>query len=322
MRTRASLSREARSIVLRHCGEDGLTLSTRPGLHLMRFGWKSLPLVSTQFPCMALVLQGIKSVEFGGGHLEYGPGQYLLASVDVPAVSRIVNASKTRPLLAVAVQIDFAELKEAIQRCKALPAASARSGLTVFEADVEIYDAMVRLLRLLDTPEHAKALGQLLRQELLYRLLTGVAGSRLLEVCRSASPSHHIAEAITWIRNHFAEGHLVGEVAHRVGMSPSSFHQHFKAVTGMTPIQYQRRIRLQEARKSLLFDSIDIGEASFRVGYQSHSQFSKDYRRYFGRLPKDDVAEYVRSGVSIDTYRPATPSRVNRSVTGATAADS
>ena len=102
---------------------------------------------------------------------------------------------------------------------------------------------------------------------------------------------------------------MVGELAHHVGMSPSSFHQHFKATTGMTPIQYQRRIRLQEARKSLLFDSIDIGEASFRVGYQSHSQFSKDYRRYFGRLPKDDVIAHTRHGLSIEAYTPFTTSR-------------
>ena len=100
---------------------------------------------------------------------------------------------------------------------------------------------------------------------------------------------------------------MVAELAHHVGMSPSSFHQHFRALTGMTPIHYQKRIRLQEARKSLLFDSIDIGEASFRVGYQSHSQFSKDYRRYFGRLPKDDVRAYDRKEVSVEAYTPEMP---------------
>ncbi len=157
---------------MRHCGPDRLSMSALPGLHLMRFGWRSLPLVATQFPCMALVFQGIKSIKFGRMQLEYGPGQYLLASIDIPAVSRIVNASKTLPLLAVAVQIDFAELKEVIQRCETLPQASSQSGLTVFDADAEILDAVVRLLRLLDTPEHAKPLGPLIRQELLYRLLT------------------------------------------------------------------------------------------------------------------------------------------------------
>lgn len=253
---------------------------------------------------MAIVLQGTKSVEFGKTQLKYGTGQYLLASIDLPATSKIVNASKMHPLLAVAVQIDFTELKEVIQRCDTLPQLSSQSGVTVFEADAELLEAVVRLLRLLDTPEHARPLASLVRQEILYRLISGPSGSRLLEICRKGAPSNRIAEATVWIQEHFAEGFMVGELAHQMGMSPSSFHQHFKIVTGMTPIQYQRRIRLQEARKSLLLDSIDIGEASFRVGYQSHSQFSKDYRRYFGRLPKDDIFTHSRDGISIEAYTP------------------
>jgi AraC-like DNA-binding protein len=279
-------------------------MSVMPGVHLMRFGWTSLPLVATQFPCMAMVLQGTKSVEFGETHLEYGARQYLLASIDVPATSRIVNASKTHPLLAVAVQIDFAELREVIQRCEVLPRLSPQPGMTVFEADLELLETVVRLLRLLDTPEHARPLAPLVRQEILYRLLSGPSGARLLEICRNGSPSNRIAEATVWLQKHFAEGFLVEELAHHLGMSPSSFHQHFKAVTGMTPIQYQKRIRLHESRRSLLLDSIDIGEASFRVGYQSHSQFSKDYRQYFGRLPKEDVVAHSNNRVSIEAYIP------------------
>jgi AraC-like DNA-binding protein len=282
-------------------------MSAMPGVHLLRFRWTSLPLISTQFPCMALVLQGAKSVEFGGRHLEYGTGQYLLASVDVPAASRIVNASKTHPLLAVAVQIDFVELKEAIQRCDMAPQSSPQSALKVFDVDIDLLEAVVRLLRLLDRPEHARTLAPLVRQEIFYHLLSGTSGSRLLEICRSGSPSSRIADAITWLRKHFAEGFLVAELAHHVGMSPSSFHQHFRAVTGMTPIHYQKRIRLQEARKSLLLDLIDVGEASFRVGYQSHSQFSKDYRQYFGCLPKDDVRAHSRKEYSIEAYTPEIP---------------
>ena len=279
-------------------------MSAMPGVHLMRFGWRSLPLVSTQFPCMALVLQGTKSVEFGGQHLEYGAGQYLLVSVDVPAASRIVNASKTHPLLAIAVEIDFAELKEVIQRCDVLQQLSPQSAITVFDAGIELLEAVVRLLRLLDRPEEVRPLAPLVRQEIFYRLLSGASGSRLLEICRNGSPSSRIADAIAWLRKHFAEGFIVPDLARHVGMSPASFHQHFKAVTGMTPIHYQKRIRLQEARKSLLLDSIDIGEASFRVGYQSHSQFSKDYRQYFGRLPKDDVRAHSRKEHSIEAYTP------------------
>lgn len=280
-------------------------MSVMPGVHLMRFGWSSRPLVSTQFPCMALVIQGTKSVEFGEQHLEYGAGQYLLTSIDVPATSRIVNASKTHPLLAVGIQLNFAELNEVIQRCEVLPRLNPQPGITIFDADTELLESVVRLLRLLDTPQHVKALAPLMRQEILYRLLAGPSGSRLLEICRNGSPSNRIAEATEWIKKHFTEGFMVGALAHQVGMSPTSFHQHFKAVTGMTPIQYQRRIRLQEARKSLLVESLNIGEVSVRVGYESHSQFSKDYRQYFGRLPKDDIFEHLSNGASIEAYVPA-----------------
>ena len=169
---------------------------------------------------------------------------------------------------------------------------------------MELLEAILRLLRLLDTPEHAKALTPLIRQEILYRLLSGPSGSRLLEISRRDSPSNRIAKALDWLRKYFAEGFMVEELARQAGMSPSSFHQHFRYVTGMTPIQYQKRIRLQEARRILLVDSLDIGEAGFRVGYQSHSQFSKDYRQYFGRLPKDDIAVHATSGIPFTAYLP------------------
>jgi AraC-like DNA-binding protein len=251
---------------------------------------------------MALVVQGVKSVEFGAVGLEYGAGQYVLTSLDVPATSRIVKASQRQPLLAVGVDIHSAELHAVIGRCDVLPRRVPQPGITVFDADLELVEAVVRLLRLLDTPQHAGPLAPLVRQEILYRLLAGPSGSRLLEICRDGSPSNRIAAATTWIREHYAEGFLVAELARQVGMSPTSLHQHFKAATGMTPIQYQRGIRLQEARRCLLMESIAIGEASLRAGYESHSQFSKDYRRYFGRLPKDDVTAYEHGAISIQGY--------------------
>lgn len=284
-------------------------MSEMPGLHLMRFGWRSLPLIAQQSPCMALVLQGAKSVEFGQKQLVYRAGEYLLASMDVPATSRIVSGSTARPLLAIGMDIDFGELNGVIQHCDALPLSSSQPGMSVLKADADLLEPIVRLLRLLDTPQHVRPLAALTRQEILYRLLSGPAGSRLLQISRSGSPSNRIAEATAWIRGHFADGFMVEEVAHHVGMSPSSFHQHFRTATGMTPIQYQRCIRLQEARKTLLFESVDIGEACFRVGYQSHSQFSKDYRRYFGRLPKHDLIAHSRSEFSIEAYTPEAAAR-------------
>jgi AraC-like DNA-binding protein len=258
---------------------------------------------------MAMVIQGGKSLDFGCTHLEYGAGQYLLASIGMPVTSRIVEASRKHPLLALGIEIDFAELRQVMRDCETLPPAASQPGVNVFQADWELVEAIVRLLRLLDTPAHAKPLAPLIRQEILYRLLSGPSGSRLLEISRRDSPSNRVAKALDWLREHFAEGLMVGELAHHAGMSPSSFHQHFKAVTGMTPIQYQKRIRLHEARRILLLDSLDVGEASFRVGYQSHSQFSKDYRQYFGRLPKIDIAAYANGGVPFAAYLPETATR-------------
>ena len=189
-----------------------------------------------------------------------------------------------------------------IRRCAVLPAARPQSAIDVFDADVALWEAVVRMLRLLDTPEHATALAPLIRQEILYRLLSGPSGTRLLEISRHNSPSHRIARALRWLQKQFAKAFMVNDLARRVGMSPSSFHQHFKAMTGMTPIQYQRRIRLHEARKLLLADSLSIGEASYRVGYQSPSQFTKDYRRCFSRLPKDDIQAHAVERVTFSRY--------------------
>ncbi|MDX6458018.1 MAG: hypothetical protein QOE55_1715 [Acidobacteriaceae bacterium] len=299
-----SLWREARAILLRHAEEDRLSTPVLPGLHLMRFGWSSLPVVGMQSPCITLVIQGAKSLDFGPTHLEYGAGKYLLTPIDMPVTCRIVSATSKNPLLAVAIEIDFEELKQLVHRCDTLPSSSPQPGIKVFETDSDLLEAVVRLLRLLDTPEHGKALAPLIRQEILYRLLSGPSGSRLLEVARHDSPSNRVARALSWLQKHFSRAFMVEELAHHVGMSPSSFHQHFKAVTAMTPIQYQKRIRLHEARRILLMDSLDIGEASFRVGYQSHSQFTKDYRQYFGRLPKDDVIAHAEGGIPFAAYSP------------------
>jgi len=200
MRPPRLLWREAQAILLRHAIEDRLCASVLPGLHLMRFGWASRPLVSMYSPCMALVIQGAKSLDFGATHLEYGAGQYLLTSIDMPVTSRIVSATGRCPLLAMGIEIDFAELEQVIRRCDTLPPSQSQPGISVFEADTDLLEAIVRLLRLLDTPEHARALTPLIQQEILYRLISGPAGSRLLEISRHDSPSNRVAKALGWIQ--------------------------------------------------------------------------------------------------------------------------
>ena len=256
------------------------------------------------FPCIPLVVQGTKSVEYGATHLQYGAGQFLLTSIDMPVTSRIVSATGRSPLLAAGIRIDFAELRQVIRRCGPLPRAGTQPGAGVLDTGPDLLESVVRLLRLLDTPEHARALAPLIQQEILYRLLSGPSCSRLIEISRHDSPSHRVARALATLREQFAKGIMVEDLARHTGMSPSSFHQHFRAATGMTPIQYQKRIRLHEARRILLVDSLDIGETSFRAGYQSPSQFSKDYRQYFGRLPKDDVPAHANGNNSFAAYSP------------------
>jgi hypothetical protein len=148
-----SLWREARAILLRHAEEDRLSTPVLPGLHLMRFGWSSLPVVGMQSPCITLVIQGAKSLDFGPTHLEYGAGKYLLTPIDMPVTCRIVSATSKNPLLAVAIEIDFEELKQLVHRCDTLPSSSPQPGIKVFETDSDLLEAVVRLLRLLDTPD-------------------------------------------------------------------------------------------------------------------------------------------------------------------------
>lgn len=271
----------------------------------MRFSWPSQPLVNVQSPSMAVVLQGAKCVSFAGSNLTYKAGQYALAAIHLPAISRILEGSADRPLVAVVIDISFGELREVMKRCDHLPAVGSTRGVEVFDADCSLLESVIRLLRLLDTPPHIKPLAPLLRQEILYRLLAGPGGPRLIEICNHGSPASHVTEVTSWIRRNYAEDLRIEELADIAGMSVAAFHQHFKAITGMSPVQYQKSVRLQEGRRSLFLDNLDVHEASLRAGYHTASQFSRDYRAYFGRLPKADAFIYHRQGgAPIHAYSP------------------
>ena len=151
-------------------------------------------------------------------------------------------------------------------------------------------NAITRLVTLLDTPQDIAALSPLVLREITYRVLTGPQGARLRQIAAPGTPAQRIAGAISWLKDHFGEPIRIDDLAKRVGLSPSAFHQHFKAVTGLSPLQYQKRFRLQEARRLMLSDGLDAAEAAFSVGYESASQFGREYRRLFGSPPRQDVA--------------------------------
>ena len=249
------------------------------------------PVHSAQWPCFALIVQGAKCLEVGSDVYRYGVGDYLVVSLDLPVVSRVTDASPEAPYLGLGMKIDARQLKEVMGRLTSRPPAvpEAMRGVAVNTAPPELVDAALRLLRLLDHPEDIPAMAPLIEQEILYRLLTGPFGPRLEQIARAETAGNKVAQAIAWLRQNFARPMRVEELAAHVGMSDSSLHHHFKAVTAMTPMQYQKQLRLHEARRLMLTERMDVGTAGYSVGYQSPSQFSREYSRLYGVSPLRDV---------------------------------
>lgn len=245
------------------------------------------------WPCMAMVVQGSKSVTLGNEVYEYTPGSYLVVSLDLPVTSKVVRASTDIPYLGVGMAIKGERLAELFSRVhiprSAMVASDRDRGVAVHPVEPPLLDAMLRMVRLLDHPDDIPAMAPLIEQEILYRLLKGPYGPRLVRIAEADTPSNKIAKAVTWLRDHFDQPLRIDALAVHAGMSVSSLHHHFSAVTAMTPLQYQKRLRLNEARRLLLVERLDVGAAGYRVGYQSPSQFSREYARHYGLPPARDV---------------------------------
>lgn len=259
------------------------------GLHLTRTE-AAMEIRSVYRPSFCAVLQGGKISMLGERAFRYGAGQGLLASVDVPVTARIVDASPERPYLALAVEIDpvmVAEMLPALaQESGAEPAFAA---LHTDKLDETLIDPLGRLLRLLDQPRDIPVMAPLVKREIIWRLLNGSLGGMLRHVGLRDSQAARIGRATAWIRDHFSEPLRVPDLAEMAGMSLASFHRHFKAVTTLSPVQFQKLVRLQEARRMLL-ENHEVSAVGFAIGYESASHFSRDYRRQFGAPPGRDVA--------------------------------
>ncbi|CAN5219238.1 AraC family transcriptional regulator [soil metagenome] len=282
---------ELTAIVARFAATDGLYDTAIGGLFFSRQSAPTPYSHSAQWPCFALVLQGAKTLEVGADTFRYSLGDYLVVSLDLPVASRVTEASAERPYLGLGMAIDPARLKEVLARVGSLPPVGTNDmrGVAVNVAPPELLDASLRMLRLLDRPQDIAAMAPLLEQEILYRLLTGPLGPRLLQIATAETPSNRIAHAIDWLRDNFSRPLRIEDLAERVGMSVSSLHHHFKAVTAMTPIQFQKQLRLHEARRLMFVEHLDVGTAGFNVGYQSPSQFSREYSRLYGQSPLRDI---------------------------------
>jgi AraC-like DNA-binding protein len=264
-----------------------------PNLMLFRSDELNGTVCGVYEPCVALILQGSKRVGLGDDTIVYDTRRYLVASLDLPAMATILEATPQHPYLALVLRLDLHEITS-LMLSGPLPQMPQLThdgrAMATGEVTLPLLDAFRRMLDLLERPEHAPALGPLVQREILYRLLVGEAGSRLRQIATIDSQGHQIARAIGRLKTGYAEALRVEDLAREVRMSVSSFHHHFKALTAMSPLQYQKRLRLAEARRLMLAENLDASTAAYRVGYESPSQFSREYARQFGAPPTRDIA--------------------------------
>jgi AraC-like DNA-binding protein len=287
--------REIADIIARYAAGGSDYAAGMKSLYLKRQAEPTQFVHTAQWPCFGLVVQGAKRLQLGTETYNYAAGDYVLVSLDLPMSSCIVEASEDEPHLGMGLAIDPQHLKDVLGRfgnghtdAPAHPAVPER-GVVVAKASDDLLDATLRLLRLLDRPQDIPVMAPLLEQEVLYRLLVGPYGARLRQIALAESPSNKVAKAITWLRSNYASPLRIEDLADRVGMSESSLHHNFKTVTAMTPMQYQKQLRLHEARRLMLVERLDVGSAGYAVGYQSPSQFSREYARLYGQPPIRDV---------------------------------
>jgi AraC-like DNA-binding protein len=282
-----------------HAPHDGGFPLRLPGTHAIRFSrMSSEPMYATVGPCVCVVAQGAKAVMLGSEVLEYDAARMLVFAVDLPVSGQVTRASRTDPYLCFRLDLDSARVAELATRVypDGVPKAADNRGLYVGRATDGIVEAITRLLELMAHPEDAELLGPLVVDEILIRLLRTPIGARVAQIGQPKSGVPRIAAAVSWIRTHFAQPVTVEEMAASVHMSASSFHQRFKAVTSMSPLQYQKILRLHEARRLMLFQGMDASDACHRVGYLSASQFSREYSRLFGNAPIKDIARLRQEG--------------------------
>ncbi|WP_052889534.1 AraC family transcriptional regulator [Thermogemmatispora carboxidivorans] len=274
--------------IARAIPRDG-TVEPLEGLVLARLSSPSIPLPSVAEPSFCVIAQGRKEVLVERSRYEYDPFHYLLATVELPRFSRVIEASPEQPYLSLTLRLAPSQVTAVLLSAGYVPKRSSAHALNVSPLDERLLDAVVRLVRLLETPEEAPVLMPLVTQEIIYRLLVGEQGRRLCHLALQGGMPSEIASAVAHLRRHFAEPLRVESLARELGMSVSSLHHHFKAVTGLSPLQYLKQLRLQEARRLMLNEGLDATSTAFRVGYQDVSHFNRDYRSLFGQPPARDI---------------------------------
>ena len=276
----------------RHTPRDGMHACALPGVTLIRSSAPTMPMPSIYTPSVCLVTQGRKRAALGDRTFVYGMGDYLVAAVDLPIVGTVIEASAEAPYLCLQIDLDVAVLGElAIAHPQPGPVAQPGPGLMINNVSDALAGACGRLLSLLDDPGDIAALAPLAIREILYRLLTGPAADMMRHIALADGSLVRVSRAIGWIKDHYDQPLSIETLAAEAAMSSSALHAHFKAVTTMSPLQYRAQLRLQEARRLMVAEGAEAAQAGFRVGYESPSQFSREYRRCFGTAPAADAGK-------------------------------
>ena len=280
---------ELSALIDRHVVGTGICSTAMPHLSLIRADAPSTPTPAVYEASLCLIAQGSKRVSIGEHSVVYDAAHYLLVSVELPLVGHVLDASPERPYLCCKIDLDAAIPADLMASEGGGVARTDLPVLGVYPGDPDLIDAACRLVGLLDRPDTIRALAPLIEREILYRLLTGPHGPMLRHIATAGSHLNQVSRAIAAIRRRFDAPIRIDDVAAEAGMSSSSLHVHFKAITRMTPLEYQKQLRLQEARRLMLAEGATASTAGFAVGYESPSQFSREYRRLFGAPPRADI---------------------------------
>jgi len=287
----ASLRVELAARIARAVGSAENRATVVPGLTLHRRTSPTAPCSMTYQPSVTVMAQGRKRVDLGSTSFTYGPSQFLLTAVDLPVISRIVEASEETPCLALSLKIEIPVVRELLSReeIHVTDPPAESPAISAGMANVEFLDACCRLLRLLESPQDAPFLGGLIQREIIYRLLRSSEGARLRSIATLGEQSNRTAKAIAWITANYTKPLRVEYLAEIAGMGVSTLHHHFRVLTSVSPLQYQKHVRLQAARARMLTDDLDASTVAFEVGYESASQFNREYSRLFGQPPMRDI---------------------------------
>jgi AraC-like DNA-binding protein len=273
---------------------DGV-FEIQPGLHLARFSRPIGPVYASLPPSYCVIAQGAKDIFVGADSFRYDAAHYLITTLELPLSAMVVEATPDCPYLSLRLELDSAVVTSMMVESGDLQQGGdgSVSAVGVSPLDEDLLDASLRLVRLAAVPDQYRVIAPLVTREIVYRLLVGPQGNRLRHLARFGGQAHRIARAIQTIRENFDKPLRIDDISRLLHMSVSGFHAHFKAVTAMSPLQFQKQLRLQEARRLMLSEHLDAGQAGFRVGYEDASQFNREYKRQFGEPPSRDVGRLL-----------------------------